>query len=145
VLFDGEVVNHRDRPSATIAMVFQNYALYPQYERLRQHGHGLRKPAHAGRGDRRRVREAAACLQIADYLDRSRVSFSGQRQRVAWVARWCAGRGHFCSTSRFRTSRQAARLHAGSRFAAAAFVRHTSIYVTHDQLEAMTLATCWWS
>ena len=121
---DGEVVNDKSPKDRDIAMVFQNYALYPHmtvYER---------------------VREAAASLGLTEFLDRKPADLSGgQRQRVAM------GRAIVRDAKVFLMdeplSNLDAKLRVTMRAEIAKITRNigaTTIYVTHDQTEAMTLA-----
>src|SRR5258706_5681157 len=143
VLLDGEVVNHREPAERDIAMVFQNYALYPHMSVYDNMAYGLcnrRMPADA---IDTRVRDAARMLQIADYLDRKPRELSGgQRQRVA-MGRAVVRRpkvflfdeplSNLDAALRTQMRAEIARLHAR--------LKVTTVYVTHDQVEAMTLAT----
>ncbi len=142
VLLDGEVVNHREPAERDIAMVFQNYALYPHMSVYDNMAYGLcnrRMPADA---IDTRVRDAARMLQIADYLDRKPRELSGgQRQRVAM------GRAVVRRPKAFLFDEPLSNLDAKLRGSMRVEIRRlqrsfgtTSMYVTHDQLEAMTLA-----
>ena len=128
VVLGGEVVNAREPADRDIAMVFQNYAL-----RNRR----VPKPEID-----RRVREAAKTLEIAALLDRKpRALSGGQRQRVAM------GRAIVRQPKAFLFDEPLSNLDAKLRVSMRVEIRKlqrafatTSIYVTHDQLEAMTLA-----
>ncbi|MGY2081567.1 ABC transporter ATP-binding protein [Modestobacter sp. SYSU DS0657] len=124
-----------------IAMVFQNYALYPHMTVGDNMGFAL-KIAGVGKDERdRRVREAAQLLDLADYLDRKpRALSGGQRQRVAM------GRAIVRSPQVFLMdeplSNLDAKLRVQTRTQIASLQRRlgvTTVYVTHDQVEAMTM------
>jgi sn-glycerol 3-phosphate transport system ATP-binding protein len=142
VLLDGEVVNHREPAERDIAMVFQNYALYPHMSVYDNMAYGLRNRRMPADAIDTRVREAARMLQIADYLDRKPRELSGgQRQRVAM------GRAVVRRPKAFLFDEPLSNLDAKLRGSMRVEIRRlqrsfgtTSIYVTHDQLEAMTLA-----
>ena len=138
---DKDVVNlpPRDRD---IAMVFQNYALYPHMNVAAEHG--LRAaPGEGSKGARshERVRAAAKILDLEDYLDRKPRQLSGgQRQRVAM------GRAIVREPRVFLMdeplSNLDAKLRVATRAEIAALQRRlgvTTLYVTHDQVEAMTM------
>ena len=137
---DGEVVNDKSPKDRDIAMVFQNYALYPHmtvYENM-AFGLKLRKKDDIDK----RVREAAASLGLTEFLDRKPADLSGgQRQRVAM------GRAIVRDAKVFLMdeplSNLDAKLRVTMRAEIAKITRNigaTTIYVTHDQTEAMTLA-----
>jgi multiple sugar transport system ATP-binding protein len=124
-----------------VAMVFQNYALYPHMTVEQNIGFGLRL-RHTDRGEReRRVRDVAAILGLEDLLDRKPVALSGgQRQRVAM------GRAMVREPKAFLMDEPLSNLDAKLRVQMRAElarirdrVRTTTLYVTHDQVEAMTL------
>ncbi|MBP6900699.1 MAG: ATP-binding cassette domain-containing protein [Burkholderiaceae bacterium] len=126
-----------------VAMVFQNYALYPHLDVAANLGFGLRL-AGVGRDEaRRRVIEVAQLLQMAHLLDRlPRALSGGQRQRVAIGRALVRRPGVFLfdeplsnldAALRQQTRQEIARLHRQQEKAC-------SVYVTHDQVEAMTLA-----
>jgi len=124
-----------------IAMVFQNYALYPHMTVADNLGFGLRlqKVTKAERG--RRVREVAAILGLDSLLDRKPAALSGgQRQRVAM------GRAMIRQPQAYLMDEPLSNLDAKLRVAMRAqlLLLHerlgvTTVYVTHDQVEAMTL------
>src|SRR5262249_12688328 len=142
VLLDGEVVNHREPAERDIAMVFQNYALYPHMSVYDNMAYGLRNRRMPADAIDARGREAARMLQIADFLDRNpREVRGGQRQRVAM------GRAVVRRPKVFLFDEPLSNLDAKLRGSMRVEIRRlqrsfgtTSIYVTHDQLEAMTLA-----
>jgi multiple sugar transport system ATP-binding protein len=127
--------------SRDIAMVFQNYALYPHMTVAENMGFAL-KIAGANKSEiTKRVAEAATMLDIADYLDRKPKALSGgQRQRVAM------GRAIVRSPRVFLMdeplSNLDAKLRVQTRTQIAQLQRRlgtTTVYVTHDQVEAMTM------
>ena len=135
------VVNDLQPKDRDTAMVFQTYALYPHMS-VRQNmefGLKIRKTPRAEIG--RRVNEAAATLGIADLLDRTPKQLSGgQRQRVA------LGRAIVRNPSVFLFDEPLSNLDAKLRVQMRAEItklqqrlRTTSVYVTHDQVEAMTM------
>ena len=124
-----------------IAMVFQNYALYPHMSVAENMGFAL-KIAGIDKAERaERVREAAKLLDLVDYLDRKPKALSGgQRQRVAM------GRAIVRSPQVFLMdeplSNLDAKLRVQTRTQIASLTRRlgvTTVYVTHDQVEAMTM------
>jgi multiple sugar transport system ATP-binding protein len=124
-----------------IAMVFQNYALYPHMSVADNMGFSL-KMAGVNKEDRaRRVKEAATLLGLEDYLDRKPKALSGgQRQRVAM------GRAIVREPQVFLMdeplSNLDAKLRVSTRAQIASLQRRlgiTTVYVTHDQVEAMTM------
>ena len=139
----GRVVNQIEPADRDIAMVFQNYALYPHMTRLQQHGLRPAQPRH-GRSPRSRpaCEEAARILELGAMLERKPRQLSGgQRQRVAM------GRAIVRQPKVFLFDEPLSNLDAKLRIAMRVEIRKlqrrlstTSIYVTHDQLEAMTLA-----
>ena len=142
VLIDGKVVNALPPRARDVAMVFQNYALYPHMSVRENMAFGLRLRG-AGREEvAARVAEAARVLDIAPLLDRKpRALSGGQRQRVAM------GRAMVREPKAFLFDEPLSNLDAKLRVQMRAeirklhrVVRTTTIYVTHDQVEAMTLA-----
>jgi sn-glycerol 3-phosphate transport system ATP-binding protein len=138
----GRVVNQIEPAERDIAMVFQNYALYPHMSVYNNMAYGLRNRGMAEPEIDRRVREAAQILEIGPMLDRKPRQLSGgQRQRVAM------GRAIVRQPKVFLFDEPLSNLDAKLRIAMRVEIRKlqrrlntTSIYVTHDQLEAMTLA-----
>jgi sn-glycerol 3-phosphate transport system ATP-binding protein len=139
----GERVVNAIEPSARdIAMVFQNYALYPHMTVYDNMAYGLRNRRVPKPEIDRLVREAAAILEIAPFLDRKpRALSGGQRQRVAM------GRAIVRQPKAFLFDEPLSNLDAKLRVSMRVEIKKlqrqfatTSIYVTHDQLEAMTLA-----
>jgi len=138
----GRVVNQIEPAERDIAMVFQNYALYPHMSVYNNMAYGLRNRGMAKDEIDRRVREAARILELTAMLDRKPRQLSGgQRQRVAM------GRAIVRQPKVFLFDEPLSNLDAKLRIAMRVEIRKlqrrlntTSIYVTHDQLEAMTLA-----
>ena len=139
----GDVVNEVPPSKRGIAMVFQSYALYPHMSVYNNMAFGL-KLARAGREEiDRRVRAAADILQLTPYLNRlPRALSGGQRQRVAIGRAICRDPDVFLfdeplsnldAALRVATRIEIAKLHES-------MPDTTMIYVTHDQVEAMTLA-----
>ena len=145
MLFDGQRVNDLAPSKRGIAMVFQSYALYPHMTVYENMAFGLTLEKGKGKGKdeiRQRVERAADMLQIRQYLDRLPKQLSGgQRQRVA------IGRAIVRDPKVFLfdepLSNLDAELRVEMRLQIAQLRRRlkaTFIYVTHDQVEAMTLA-----
>lgn len=143
MLFDGKRVNDFVPSERGIAMVFQSYALYPHMKVYNNMAFGM-KLAKATKGEiDRRVHEAARVLQIEHLLDRLPKQLSGgQRQRVA------IGRALVREPRVFLFDEPLSNLDAALRVAMRLEIAKlhrsmkdvTMIYVTHDQVEAMTLA-----
>jgi multiple sugar transport system ATP-binding protein len=148
-LSEGEVyIGDREVSTApprnrNIAMVFQNYALYPHMNVYKNMSFGLRLRKHPKEEIDRRVREAADMLGIGDLLTRKPKELSGgQRQRVAM------GRAIVRKPQAFLFDEPLSNLDAKLRVQMRAELaglherlQTTIVYVTHDQIEAMTLAT----
>jgi sn-glycerol 3-phosphate transport system ATP-binding protein len=142
VAIGGTVVNSKEPAERDIAMVFQNYALYPHMTVRQNLEYGLKNRKTPRTEIDRRVAEAARMLEIAPYLDRKpRALSGGQRQRVAM------GRAIVRKPSAFLFDEPLSNLDAKLRVSMRGEIKRlqrrlgtTSIYVTHDQLEAMTLA-----
>jgi sn-glycerol 3-phosphate transport system ATP-binding protein len=138
----GRVVNDLEPVERDMAMVFQNYALYPHMKVFDNMAYGLRNRGTPKAEIRARVDEAAAILGIGDLLERKPRQLSGgQRQRVAM------GRAIVRQPQVFLFDEPLSNLDAKLRVRTRIEIRDlqrrlgtTSIYVTHDQLEAMTLA-----
>ncbi|MFD1882734.1 sn-glycerol-3-phosphate import ATP-binding protein UgpC [Paracoccus pacificus] len=136
------VVNNIEPADRDIAMVFQNYALYPHMSVRQNLAYGLKNRGTPRAEIERRVDEAAQILQIGPYLDRKpRALSGGQRQRVAM------GRAIVREPAAFLFDEPLSNLDAKLRVTMRLEIKQlqkrlgtTSIYVTHDQLEAMTLA-----
>src|SRR5690606_14563078 len=139
---DGRVVNEIGPTERDIAMVFQNYALYPHMKVYDNMAYGLRNRGTPKDEIDRRVREAAATLELSHLLDRRPRELSGgQRQRVAM------GRAIVRKPKVFLFDEPLSNLDAKLRGQMRVEIKNlqrslgvTSVYVTHDQLEAMTLA-----
>ena len=142
IAIDGRVVNRLEPPDRDIAMVFQNYALYPHMNVYRNMAYGLKIRGMSKDEIDRRVRRAADILELSDLLDRKPRHLSGgQRQRVAM------GRCIVRESKVFLFDEPLSNLDAKLRVQMRLEIRKlhedlkiTSIYVTHDQVEAMTLA-----
>ncbi len=138
----GTVVNQIEPADRDIAMVFQNYALYPHMSVRQNLSYGLKNRKMPRAEIDRRIAETAQILQITDYLDRKpRALSGGQRQRVAM------GRAIVRDPAAFLFDEPLSNLDAKLRLHMRAEIKllhkrlgTTSVYVTHDQLEAMTLA-----
>ena len=139
----GDTVVNEVAPSKRgVAMVFQTYALYPHMNVYRNMSFGLKQAKMPEDEIDKRVREAAEILHITDYLDRTPKALSGgQRQRVAIgraivrepeVFLFDEPLSNLDAALRVQTRLEIARLHER--------LGTTMIYVTHDQVEAMTLA-----
>ena len=138
----GDVVNDVPPRDRDIAMVFQNYALYPHMTVFQNMAFGLKLRKFAKDDIKRRVDEAARILDISPLLDRKPKALSGgQRQRVAM------GRAIVRHPKVFLFDEPLSNLDAKLRVQMRTeikkvhqTVRTTTVYVTHDQVEAMTLA-----
>ncbi len=140
---DGELMNDVPPKDRNIAMVFQNYALYPHMTVYDNMAFGL-KIRKMDKGEiKRRVDEAAAILGLETYLERKPKALSGgQRQRVA------VGRAIVRDPKVFLFDEPLSNLDAklrvtmrGEISALHQRLQATMIYVTHDQIEAMTMGT----
>ena len=139
---DGKVMNDVAPKDRDIAMVFQNYALYPHMTVFDNMAFGLKLRKFKKDEIKRRVEEAGTILGLSDLLDRKPADLSGgQRQRVAM------GRAIVRDAKVFLMdeplSNLDAKLRVSMRTEIAKIHRRigaTTIYVTHDQTEAMTLA-----
>ncbi len=142
ISIDGRVVNDLEPRERDIAMVFQNYALYPHMSVRANLAYGLKIAKLPKDEIARRVAKASALLQIDPYLDRKPRQLSGgQRQRVAM------GRAIVREPAAFLfdepLSNLDAKLRVQMRMEIKTLQRElgtTSLYVTHDQVEAMTMA-----
>ena len=142
ILIDGELVNDVEARDRDVAMVFQSYALYPNmsvYENIRfpLRMRGVPKAQH-----RPMVEKAARMVELGDFLDRKPGALSGgQRQRAALA------RAVVREPRLFLMDEPLSNLDAKLRSSMRVQLKHvqrqlkiTTIYVTHDQIEAMTLA-----
>jgi multiple sugar transport system ATP-binding protein len=135
------VVNDLTPKERDIAMVFQNYALYPHMTVARNMGFALRRAKVPAEEIRRKVEDAAGLLGISDQLERKPGNLSGgQRQRVAM------GRAIVRDPQAFLMDEPLSNLDAKLRIQMRAEITRiqrrlhtTTVYVTHDQTEAMTL------
>jgi multiple sugar transport system ATP-binding protein len=142
ILINARVVNEIEPRDRDIAMVFQDYALYPHMSVYGNMAFSLRYRNVSRREIDRRVREAAEILALADYLDRLPKELSGgQRQRVAM------GRAIVRKPQVFLFDEPLSNLDAKLRGTMRTEMKKlhqqlgvTTVYVTHDQIEAMTLA-----
>lgn len=141
IRIDGRVVNDVPPKDRDIAMVFQNYALYPHKSVYKNMSFGLEMRRYPKDEIDRRVREAAEILGITDLLQRRPKALSGgQRQRVA------VGRAIVRKPKVFLFDEPLSNLDAKLRVQMRAEIsklhqrlQSTMIYVTHDQVEAMTM------
>jgi multiple sugar transport system ATP-binding protein len=142
IAVDGEIVNDVPPKDRDMAMVFQNYALYPHMTVYQNMSFGLRLKHYPKPEIEKRVQEAARILDITELLDRKPRQLSGgQRQRVAM------GRAIVRNPKVFLFDEPLSNLDAKLRVQMRTEikrvhqkVRTTTVYVTHDQIEAMTLA-----
>ena len=142
IVIDGAVVTHREPKDRDIAMVFQDYALYPHMTVAENMAFALRYRHVKRAAINRRVAEVARMLEIEPLLQRTPRQLSGgQRQRVAM------GRAIVRDPKLFLFDEPLSNLDARLRVQMRTELRKlrlavptTTIYVTHDQVEAMTLA-----
>ncbi|MGI9351798.1 MAG: sn-glycerol-3-phosphate ABC transporter ATP-binding protein UgpC [Rhizobiaceae bacterium] len=142
VLIGGNVVNDREPMDRDIAMVFQNYALYPHMSVRQNMAYSLKIAKLPQEEIDNKVSEAAKLLQLEPYLDRKPKQLSGgQRQRVAM------GRAIVREPAVFLFDEPLSNLDAKLRVQMRLEIKElqsklgvTSLYVTHDQVEAMTMA-----
>jgi sn-glycerol 3-phosphate transport system ATP-binding protein len=138
----GRVVNDLEPRARDIAMVFQNYALYPHMSVFDNMAYGLRIAGVRGAELKARVEKTAAMLELTPYLGRKPRELSGgQRQRVAMGRALVRGPAAFLLDEPL--SNLDAKLRVQMRLQIKALQREvdtTALYVTHDQVEAMTLA-----
>ncbi|MDO6723291.1 sn-glycerol-3-phosphate ABC transporter ATP-binding protein UgpC [Celeribacter halophilus] len=138
----GQDVTHAEPAERGIAMVFQTYALYPHMTVAENMGFGLKMNGHPKEDIAAKVKEAAQILKLEPLLDRKPAALSGgQRQRVAIGRAITRGPEVFLfdeplsnldAELRVEMRAEIARLHRE--------IGATMIYVTHDQVEAMTMA-----
>ena len=142
ILIDGESVVGVDARDRDVAMVFQSYALYPNmsiYENIR---FPLRMRGVPASEHRERIQRAAEMVELGDFLDRKPGALSGgQRQRAALA------RAVVRQPQAFLMDEPLSNLDAKLRASMRVQIKHlqrelktTTVYVTHDQIEAMTLA-----
>ena len=143
IYIDGRQVNNLEAKDRNIAMVFQNYALYPHMTVYKNIGISLILKKTPKEEVDRRVREIASMLDIEEFLDRKPRQLSGgQMQRVALARAMIRNPKVFLmdeplsnldSKLRVQTRTEIMKLYRR--------LKTTTIYVTHDQVEAMTMAT----
>ncbi len=141
ILLDRRDITSVDPAARDIAMVFQNYALYPHMTVFENMAYGLKIRGLPREDIRRRVQDAAMLLGLSELLNRKPRQLSGgQRQRVAM------GRAIVREPKLFLFDEPLSNLDATLRVRTRAEIRRlqrrlgvTSLYVTHDQVEAMTL------
>ncbi|MGL5357723.1 MAG: ABC transporter ATP-binding protein [Metamycoplasmataceae bacterium] len=142
LLFDGKRINDLEPSDRDIAMVFQSYALYPHMNVYQNIAFGLKQQKVRKDVIDRRIKDVAKILEITDRLyDKPKDLSGGQRQRVA-IARAIVRKpsvflmdeplSNLDAKLRESTRRQIVNIHK--------MIGSTSVYVTHDQLEAMTMA-----
>src|SRR3954470_13221499 len=142
IAIDGRVVNDVESKDRDVAMVFQSYALYPHMTVAENMGFSLRLRNESRKLTEDRVAGAAKILNLQDYLHRyPRELSGGQRQRVAM------GRAIVRDPKVFLFDEPLSNLDAKLRVAMRAEIKAlhqrlktTTVYVTHDQVEAMTMA-----
>ena len=142
ISIDGKVVNDLDSKDRDIAMVFQSYALYPHMTVRENMGFSLKLRKADAKTINQRVADAARILNLDQLLDRyPRELSGGQRQRVAM------GRAIVRDPKVFLFDEPLSNLDAKLRVAMRAEIKAlhqrlktTTVYVTHDQIEAMTMA-----
>ena len=142
ITLEGNLMNEVDPSERDIAMVFQNYALYPHMNVYNNLAYGLKNRGIDKQAIEQKVNDAAKLLQISDYLQRKPSMLSGgQRQRVAM------GRAIVRNPKIFLFDEPLSNLDAKLRIQMRLEIKKlqqkvgvTSIFVTHDQTEAMTLA-----
>ena len=142
IVISDRVVNQLEPSQRDIAMVFQNYALYPHMTVRQNLAYGLKNRNTPKDEIDRRITEAAKALEIEQFLERKPRQLSGgQRQRVAM------GRAIVRKPAAFLFDEPLSNLDAKLRVQMRVEIRRlqrslatTSVYVTHDQMEAMTLA-----
>jgi len=142
ILIGGNVVNNLEPKERNIAMVFQNYAIYPHMSVRKNIGFGLRTSKKSKTDKENRINEVAELLGMTDLLDRKPGQLSGgQRQRVA------IGRAMVRDPLVFLFDEPLSNLDAQLRTQMRLEIKKlhqdigtTIIFVTHDQVEAMTLA-----
>ena len=142
IRIDGRVINDVEPKNRDIAMVFQNYALYPHMTIAENMGFSLKLAKKSKQEIASRVADAARILGLSDYLTRYPKQLSGgQRQRVAM------GRAIVRNPKVFLFDEPLSNLDAKLRVQMRAElkdiharIKTTTVYVTHDQIEAMTMA-----
>jgi multiple sugar transport system ATP-binding protein len=141
IIIDNVVVNNKPPKDRDIAMVFQNYALYPHMSVAENMAFGLKLRHFPPEEIKKRVNEAAQILGLTEYLNRKPKALSGgQRQRVA-IGRAIVRKpkvylfdeplSNLDAKLRVQMRAELIKIHAR--------MKTTSVYVTHDQIEAMTM------
>ncbi len=138
---DGKTINKIDPSERDVAMVFQNYALYPHMNAYKNLSYGLKNRGESKENIDNKVKEVAELLEIKEYLQRKPAQLSGgQRQRVAM------GRAIVRNPKVFLFDEPLSNLDAKLRGQVRIEIKKlqqsmnvTSVFVTHDQVEAMTL------
>jgi len=138
---DGKTINKIDPSERDVAMVFQNYALYPHMNVYKNIAYGLKNRGQSKESIDKKVNEVAELLEIKEYLQRKPAQLSGgQRQRVAM------GRAIARNPKVFLFDEPLSNLDAKLRGQVRIEIKKlqqsmnvTSVFVTHDQVEAMTL------
>jgi len=143
LFIDGQYCNQKTPKERDVAMVFQNYALYPHMNVYENLAFGLETRGYSKEDIKKAVEKAAEILQITEYLDRKPKQLSGgQMQRVA------LGRAIVRQAKVFLMDEPLSNLDAKLRISMRSeiiklhkAIKATTIYVTHDQTEAMTMAS----
>ena len=138
---DGKTINKIDPSERDVAMVFQNYALYPHMNVYKNLAYGLKNRGDSKENINKKVKEVAELLEIKEFLERKPAQLSGgQRQRVAM------GRAIVRNPKVFLFDEPLSNLDAKLRGQVRIEIKKlqqsmnvTSVFVTHDQVEAMTL------
>ena len=138
---DGKTINKIDPSERDVAMVFQNYALYPHMNVYKNLAYGLKNRGDSKENIDKKVKEVAELLEIKEFLERKPAQLSGgQRQRVAM------GRAIVRNPKVFLFDEPLSNLDAKLRGQVRIEIKKlqqsmnvTSVFVTHDQVEAMTL------
>ena len=141
ISLDGNIINKIDPSERDVAMVFQNYALYPHMNVYKNLAYGLKNRGESKEKIDNKVKEVAELLEIKEYLQRKPAQLSGgQRQRVAM------GRAIVRNPKVFLFDEPLSNLDAKLRGQVRIEIKKlqqsmnvTSVFVTHDQVEAMTL------
>ena len=141
IILDEKAINKIDPSERDIAMVFQNYALYPHMNVYKNLAYGLKNRGETKLEIEKKVNEVAKLLEIEEYLQRKPGQLSGgQRQRVAM------GRAIVRNPKVFLFDEPLSNLDAKLRGQVRIEIKKlqkqmnvTSVFVTHDQVEAMTL------
>ena len=144
IRIDGRAINDLHPSKRDIAMVFQSYALYPNMTVAENIAFGMEMRGVPKAEREKAVAEVAKTLQIEPSAEaQARASFRAASASASpWAGRWCASPQRLpVRRAAVQPRRQAARRHAHRDQAPAPATGTTIVYVTHDQIEAMTLAT----